>query len=95
MFLLEGGNQRGAQIMHRHCSSGISLHVLLPYSVNVIEGFIEVNKSNMSWGLEDSVTCHFICVLGLKLNAYLLRLRHLKRVAEEVAIYKAAEPFYH
>ena len=62
------------------------------YSVNVIEGFIEVN---MSWGIEDSVTCHFICVLGLKLNAYLLRLRHLKRVAEEVAIYKAAEPFYH
>lgn len=62
MLLLEGGNQRGAQIMHRHCSSGISLHVLLPYSVNVIEGFIEVNKPNMSWGLEDSVTCHFICV---------------------------------
>ena len=60
-------------------------NVAVPCSVNVIEGFIEVNKSNMSWGLEDSVTCHFICVLGLKLNAYLLRLRHLKWVAGKVA----------
>ena len=70
-------------------------HTHILYSVNVTKDFIEVNMPNMSWGPEDSVTCHFIRVLGLKLNAYLLRLRHLKRVAEEVAIYKAAKPCYH